>query len=156
MRKSCAQCSGQVELKTLETLSAEGKPLKMTVSGMPVMRCRHGHNSPVDNDFMIWLIQQLKEREGALPAGTEQGMLMFKKYLCACGKELAASPERRQGFPLELAYEGTPPFRIELEMPLYRCTGCGKEQLHSHNAIRGATSRALVAFVDAAGFPHSG
>jgi hypothetical protein len=156
MRKTCRRCSGPVELKTLDRVSAENMPLKLTVTGMPVAKCRHGHPSPVDDDFMIWLIHELKDREGALPAGTEQGMLMFRKYVCGCGKELAAKPERRRSFPLELAYEGTPPFQVELEMPVYKCTGCGKEQLHSHKAIQGITSRTIAVFNDAAGFPHSG
>jgi DNA-directed RNA polymerase subunit RPC12/RpoP len=156
MRKSCLRCSGPVELKSLDKVGVENKPLKVTVTGMPVASCRHGHKQPVDDDFMIWLIHELKDREAGLPAGNEQGMLMFKKYLCACGKELAAKSERRQGFPLELAYEGAPPFRVELEMPVYKCTGCGKEQLHSHKAVQGITSYAIAKFNDAAGFPHSG
>ena len=144
-------------MKTLDTTSAQNGPLKITVSGMPVAMCRHRHNNPLDDEFMIWLIHELKDREASLPAGKEQGMLLFKKYLCgACGKELAAKSERRQGFALELAYEGTPAFRAELEMPVYKCTGCGKEQLHSLKAIQGVTSQTIAAFNDAAGFPHSG
>jgi hypothetical protein len=156
MRKTCRTCNGPVELKSLDKTSAENSPLRITVTGMPVAKCRHDHKQPVDDDFMIWLIHELKDREAGLPAGNEQGMLMFKKYLCACGKELAAKSERRQGFPLELAYDGTPPFQVELEMPVYKCTGCGKEQLHSHKAIQGITSYAIAKFNDAAGFPHSG
>jgi hypothetical protein len=144
-----------VELKPLDEVSAENAPLKITATDMPVAKCRHGHASPVDNDFMLWLIHELKDREGALPAGSERGML-FKKYLCACGAELASKSERRQAFPLELAYEGTAPFKVELEMPVYKCTGCGKEQLHSHKAVQGHTSRAIALLNDAAGFPHSG
>ena len=157
MRKSCRTCSGPVELKTLDKTSAENAPLKITATGMPIAKCRHNHRQPVDDDFMLWLIHELKDREASLPAGTEQGMLMFRKYQCgACGKELAAKPERRQVFPLEMTYEGTPSFRVELEMPVYKCAGCGKEQLHSHKAIQGITSRAIALFHDAAGFPHSG
>ena len=144
-------------MKTLDATSAQNGPLKLTVSGMPVAMCRHHHKNPLDDDFMIWLIHELKDREASLPAGKEQGMLVFKKYLCgACGKELAAKSERRQGFALELAYEDTPAFRAELEMPVYKCTGCGKEQLHSLKAIQGITSQTIAAFNDAAGFPHSG
>lgn len=156
MRKSCRTCSGPVELKTLDPTSVENGPLKITATGMPVAMCRHRHKNPVDDDFMLWLIHELKDRQGSLPVGKEQGLL-FKKYMCgACGKELAANSERRQSFPLELDYEGTPAFRVELEMPVYKCTGCGKEQMHSLQAIQGKTSRAIALFNDAAGFPHSG
>lgn len=156
MRKSCARCSGAiVEVKPLDKISAENAPLKITVSGMPVTKCRHGHASPLDNDFMLWLIYELKDREATLPAGSEQGML-FKKYRCACGAELSADSERRQVFPLELTYQETPSFKVELEMPVYKCATCGKEQIRSHKAIQGHTSRAIAVLNDAAGFPHSG
>jgi len=153
--KSCWRCHGAVELKSLDKVSAQNSPLTVTVLGMPVARCRHGHASPVANDFMLWLIHELKDREGTLPAGNEQGML-FKKYRCACSAELPAESARRQAFPLDLGYEGAPPFKVELEMPVYKCAGCGKEQLRSHKAIQGHTSRAIALLNDAAGFPHSG
>ena len=155
MKKTCGVCGAPVQMTTIDK-SGEFTPLKVSVRGMPAAKCTHGHAAPVEQEFMLWLIHELKDREGALPAGNEQRMLLFKKYLCSCGKELAAKSERRQGFPLELVYEGTAPFRVALEMPVYKCTGCGKEQLRSHKAIQSITSQAIAAFNDAAGFPHSG
>ena len=123
---------------------------------MPAARCiKGGHASPVDGDFMLWLIHELKDREGVLPAGEEKGALLFKKYLCACGKELAAKPQRRQSFPMDLSYEGYPAFKAELEMPLYKCSGCGKEQLRSVKEAPKHTAQAVAALNDAAKFPHS-
>ena len=154
MRKSCPRCSGVVQQKPLGKLSAEDGPLKLTVEGMPAAVCAKNHASPVDGNFMLWLIQALKAGEAALPAGTEQGMI-FKKYLCACGKELASKSERRQSFPQQLAYEGYPAFQAEIDMPVYRCSGCGKEQLRSANDVRKHTSMAIAGLNDAAGFPHA-
>jgi hypothetical protein len=142
-------------MQVVERLSSANPPLRLTALGMPVAKCASGHAFPVDDDFMLWLIQELKDREGTLAAGEEKGML-FKKYLCACGRELAARPERTQSFPLDMSYEGAPAFKVELEMPVYKCAGCGKEQLHSHQAVRGKTSYAIAKLNDAAGFPHSG
>ena len=155
MRKTCMRCNGEVKPATLDKVSAENKRLKITVTGMPVAKCRHGHASPFDNEFMLWLIRTLKEREGELPAGEEKG-LIFKTYLCACGKELASNAERVASFPLGLAYEGAAAFKAELEMPVYKCSGCGKEQVRSLKTIRGHTSFAIARLNDAAGFPHSG
>jgi hypothetical protein len=142
-------------MKTLERVSAEDAPLKLTVSGMPAARCPKGHAAPIDRDFMLWLIHELKNRGGALPAGEAKGML-FKKYFCACGGELAAKPERRQAFPLDLGYQGAPAFKAELDMPVYKCGKCGKEQLRSAKELQGHAAQAIVALNDAAGFPHSG
>ena len=154
MRKSCPRCSGGVAQKALGRLSAEDGPVKLTVEDMPAAVCSMGHASPVDGNFMLWLIQALKEREAALPAGKAQG-LVFKKYLCACGKELASMSERRQEFPQQLAYEGYPAFRAELEIPVYKCAGCGREQLRSASDVRKHTSMAIAGLNDAAGFPHA-
>ena len=152
----CPRCSGACELKTLPSVSGEDGPLKLSVQEMPVFACPKNHMTPVHRDFMIWLIREIREREAQIAAGKEEGLL-FKKHLCgACGKELAAKPERRQAFPYELKYEELKPFRLEIEMPVYKCTGCGKEQLRSAKDLHGRVPAAIVAVNDGAGFPHSG
>jgi hypothetical protein len=152
----CARCSGACELKALPSVSGEDGPLKLTVLELPVFACAKNHNAPVHRDFMIWLIQEIRAREAQIAAGKEEGML-FKKHLCGgCGKELAAKPERRQAFPHTLKYEDAPPFKLEIEMPLYKCTGCGKEQVRSSKELHGHVPSAMVGINDGAGFPHSG
>jgi hypothetical protein len=122
---------------------------------MPAAKCAKGHAAPIDRDFMLWLIHELKSRGAALPAGEAKGML-FKKYHCACGGELSSKSEKRQGYPVELAYQGAPGFKAEIDMPLYKCTACGKEQMRSSKELQGHTAQAIAALNDAAGFPHSG
>ena len=152
----CARCSGACELKTLPSVSGEDGPLKLTLLNMPVFRCAKGHAAPVHRDFMLWLIQQTRAQEESIAAGREEGMI-FKKHLCgACGKDLAAKSERRQAFPSELTYEELAPFTIQIEMPLYKCTACGKEQIRSTRDLHGRVAGAMVGVNDTAGFPHSG
>ncbi|HEV3010839.1 MAG TPA: hypothetical protein VGX52_17560 [Burkholderiales bacterium] len=152
----CARCSAVCELKTLPSVSGEDGPLKVTLLEMPVFACTKNHHAPVHRDFMIWLIQEVRAREAQIAAGKEEGML-FKKRLCgACGKELAANAERRQGVPYELKYDDLKPFKLEIEMPLYKCTACGKEQIRSAKELHGHVAQAIVGVNDSAGFPHSG
>jgi hypothetical protein len=152
----CARCSGACELKTLASVTAVEGPLKLTLRDLPVFACAKDHKAPVHRDFMIWLIQQIRAREGEIAAGREEGML-FKKHLCGgCGKELASKSERRQAFPYELKYEDLAPFKIQIEMPLYKCTACGKEQVRSTKELHGKVPAAMVGINDSAGFPHSG
>ena len=136
----CARCPGACELKTLPSVSAEDGPLKLTMLALPVFRCPKDHSAPVHGDFMIWLIQQIRAQEGGI----------------AAGKELAAKSERRQAFPCELTYEELAPFRLDLEMPMYKCTGCGKEQIRSTKDLHARVPQAMVGINDGAGFPHSG
>jgi len=154
MRKTCRMCGGDMSLGTLDASGSDG-PLKLTVLGMPAGKCPRGHAVPAEDEFMLWLIRELKARAAELPAGTESGMV-FRKYACVCGKELAAKSERTQAFALELACEGLPAFKAELEVPVYKCTACGKELARSHKAITGHTAQAVARVHDAAGFPHSG
>jgi hypothetical protein len=152
----CAKCSGATELKTLPTVTGEDGPLKTTALELPVFACAKKHNLPVHRDFMLWLIQEIRAREAGIAAGKEEGMI-FKKHLCGgCGKELASKPERREAFPFELKYEDLAPFKLQLEMPLYKCTGCGKEQIRSTKDLHGHVAQAVVGMNDGAGFPHSG
>lgn len=155
MIRHCPRCSNAVELKQLGPVSAEHAPLKLTVTGMPAAKCANGHAAPVDRDFMLWLMRELKGRGGSLPAAEEKGML-FKKYVCACGKELAPKSERRQSFGFDLAYQGAPGFKAEIQVPMYKCPGCGKDQLRSSNEVQRHSSHAIASLNDAAGFPHSG
>ena len=77
--------------------------------------------------------------------------------LCgACGKPLAAKSERRQAYPYELKYEELAPFKVQMEMPLYKCESCGKEQIRSTKDLHGQVPMAMVGINDSAGFPHSG
>jgi len=152
----CARCSGACALETLPSISGEHGPLKLTVLEVPVFACAKKHKFPVHRDFMLWLIQEIRAREAQIAAGKQEGMI-FKKHLCGeCGKELAAKPERRQAFPYELKYDELAPFKLQVEMPLYTCTGCGKEQVRSTKELHDHVAQAIVAVNDGAGFPHSG
>jgi DNA-directed RNA polymerase subunit RPC12/RpoP len=143
-------------LTTLPSVSGEDGPLKLTLLELPVFACAKDHNAPVHGDFMLWLIREIRVREAQIAAGKEQGMIL-KKHLCGdCGKELSSRPERRQAFPYELKYEDLAPFKLEIEMPLYKCTGCGREQLRSTKDLHGHVPSAMVGINDGAGFPHSG
>lgn len=152
----CARCSGVCALKTLPSVAGEDGPLKVTLLELPVFACAKNHAAPVHGDFMLWLIQEIRARETQIASGKEAGMI-FKKHLCGdCGKELAAKSERRQAFPYELKYEELAPFKLQIEMPLYKCTGCGKEQIRSTRDLHGHVPSAMVGINDNAGFPHSG
>ena len=152
----CARCSSNSELTALPSVSADDGPLRVTLLGMPVFACAKNHKAPVHADFMLWLIREIRAREGQIAAGKEEGMI-FKKHLCgSCGKELAPKPERRQAFPYDLKYEELAPFKLQLEMPMYKCTGCGKEQIRSTKDLHGHVAQVMVGINDGAGFPHSG
>lgn len=152
----CPKCRIDCALTSLPSASAQAGPLKVTLLELPVFACAKNHRLPVHRDFMLWLIQEIRARGAEVASGKETGMI-FKKHLCGgCGKELAGKPERRQASAHELKYEDLASFRAELEMPLYRCTACGKEQIRSAKDLHGHVPLAMVGINDGVGFPHSG
>jgi DNA-directed RNA polymerase subunit RPC12/RpoP len=152
----CAKCFTACELKRLPELSGGSGPLKLSVREFPVFACAKNHHYPLHRDFMLWLIQEIRAREAQIAAGKEEGMI-FKKHLCGdCGKDLAPKAERQQSFAYELQYEDQAPFKAQIEMPLYKCGACGKEQIRSTKELHGNVAQAIVGINDTAGFPHSG
>jgi hypothetical protein len=153
--KHCPRCSNAMEPKTLERVSAGEAPLKLNLLGLPVLQCTKGHAAPVHRDFMVLLMRELRDKcVPKVPGGEAKGML-FKKYHCACGRELP-KPERGASFPFDIALEGVPAFKLEIEAQVAKCPGCGKEQALSAKDLAAATPETVAALNDAAGFPHSG
>jgi hypothetical protein len=141
--------------KTLGPLHGEHGALKLTLDRLPALTCPHGHHAPVDADFMFWLIQELKERVAALPAGAEKGLLL-KKHVCACGRELAAQPDARESVAQKVSYEGGHEFDALFDVAMHKCAGCGKAQLRSAKEAQKDVAYSLVGITDAARFPHAG
>ena len=153
--KACARCSGAMNPATLDKVSADEGTVRLTMTGLPVLACPKGHRAPVHGDFMVWLMRELRGKHvPSIPGGEAKGML-FKKYHCGCGAELPAQPARNASFGFDLAYPESPAFRAEIEVAVYKCPGCGKEQARSAKDVAGATPAAVAALNDAAGFPHS-
>ena len=84
--RPCAMCGGAVELVKIAKVAGEADPPTLTAHGMPALKCAKGHARPVHPDFLLWLLGEVRERQGGLHAGEGKG-LVFKKYFCECGKE---------------------------------------------------------------------
>ena len=150
----CKRCRAQAEPSRLETAAGKSDSISVTLRGMPVLACPNGHRQFVKQDFALKLVEHLvKEDEAGLPAGKEKGLIFTHYYCGECGAELGKSAERRETFPLEVSLPEFEPFRVELTAPLYRCTKCSREQLHSLEEVRKATPPALAEAFRAADIP---
>lgn len=154
--KPCPLCEAPLQHRVLPPFSGDEAPLRLTLHGMPVLSCDKPHVYFVKRDFPLWLMDQLLEEEAALPAGESTGLL-FKKYLCRdCGKPLSPRSGPMHAFQVNLAYPGQADFRVEVGMPVFNCTGCGKPQLHSLSEVRSLTPAALVHAFKGAGIKAPG
>jgi hypothetical protein len=150
--KPCPLCKTPLQRRILDAVSGDEAPLRITLHGMPALSCDKPHVYFVKPDFPLWLRNHLvDEDEPTLPSGDATG-LIFKSYLCHdCGKPLSPKADHLHSFHLKLAYDGEPEFHADLTMPVFRCTGCGKEQMHSLGEVRKLTPAALAHAFQAAG-----
>ncbi len=155
--RPCPSCRAETTLGVVQDSSGQDDPLEVTLRALPVLRCAQGHTHFVTIDFPRKLLEHLvKEDERQLPAAEKKG-LIFKHFLCAdCGEELLPKPDHRHMFEVDLDLPDVAPFVVQLSMPVYRCSGCAKEQLHSLIEIQSHTPGALAKAFEAAGIAREG
>ena len=151
---SCNQCHAETEVKIVNYADGDSEPLRIRLKEFPLRTCPVGHRQFVRPEFPIELLQHLTEQdEPHLPHGHVKGLLM-KKYLCeSCEAELEPKPDHKHTFSVELTLDNLTPFGVDLTMPVYKCTACGREQLHSLNEIRKLTPAAMAHAFEAANIP---
>ncbi len=147
----CRQCHTDMHPETIGTVSGEDGALKISMSGFPVMVCERGHKHFIAPDFPMKLLQHVATEDAVkLPAGKKKG-LIFKDYLCGkCGEKLASTAESKP-FGLDVKIGESPQFRVELNVPVYKCEACGIEQLRDREEVQAQTPAALAHGFQAAG-----
>src|SRR5258708_2157303 len=91
----CARCSGACELKTLQSISAEHGPLKLTLLEMPVFACAKAHKVPVKGASMLCLFPGFGPPEVRSPAGREEEGTSRRNWAAAGRNDLQEAPVRR-------------------------------------------------------------
>ena len=151
---SCNRCHAETEITVINAADGEAEPLRIRLKGLPLRTCPEGHRQFVRPQFAAELLSHLTEQdEPELPAGREKGLIM-KKYLCeSCGESLEPKPDHQHTFSIDIELEDLEPFGVDLTMPVYRCSACGKEQLHSLKEVRKLTPAAMAHAFEAAEIP---
>jgi len=152
--KSCDRCRGETELTVIDEVGGEADPLRITLNNLPLLRCGQGHQQFVRPQFGAELLEHLTQQdEPGLPAGEEKGLFM-KKYLCEnCGAELEPRADHRHTFSIEVPLDDVEPVGVDLSMPVYRCSACAHEQMHSLKEVRKLTPLALAGAFQTAEIP---
>lgn len=152
--KSCDRCHGETEMTVIDAVGGKAEPLRITLNNLPLLRCGQGHRQFVRPQFGAELLEHLTQQdEPDLPAGEEKGLLL-KKYLCeSCGAELEAEADHRHTFNLEVPLDDVDPVGVELSMPVYKCSACAREQMHSLKEVRKLTPLALAGAFETADIP---
>jgi len=143
--RSCSQCRKEVSLASLDAIHGEEAGVwRVTLNGMPAYVCSVGHKRFVSPEFGMQYIEALLSNKYALPAPTgEKRGLLRKRYHCAkCGEQLEPAAAKSARVERKVEIKGGAPFAVEIELPLYRCGGCGAEHLRSSEEITDAVMKA--------------
>ncbi len=150
--RPCPSCRGDTTLEKVQEATGREDPLAVTLRGLPVLRCGEGHVHFTAVDFPLKLLEHLvKEDEKELPHAQKKGII-FKHFHCEdCNEELQAKPDHRHVFEVEMKMPDVAPFIVDLSMPVYKCGGCGKQQIHNLDELKEHTPGALARAFEAAG-----
>jgi hypothetical protein len=144
-RATCKQCKTEMTLQPIDPVCGAQGALKVTLMQLPALVCPNTHRRFALRDFPMVLLDRVAGEEmPKLPAGEKRGLLI-KHYHCgACGARLSEGEGREETFDFDVALEGLPRFRVELTVPLHKCTSCGKEQVRSLQEMQELTAPAMA------------
>ena len=147
----CYLCGRATSMQVLESVSGEETPLTLTLQGLPILVCKNGHRQFAHAKFAMKVFQHLANDGAKLPISNEAGR-WFKRPVCAdCGASLENNSSHVRTFRVDVPLAEATKFGIDLTMPVFRCRGCGKEQLRSRKELQGRAPAALVRALRAAG-----
>jgi len=149
---TCKKCKSEMHLELLSGATGSEGSVKVTFPKLPALACAQGHKRFVRPEFPAELLERLASKAD-VPAGEARGML-FKSYHCGkCGEKLAAASPAPRTFGFNVGLEGVEAFRVELEVPVYACPSCGREQVRSLDEVARGTPAAMARAFQSAGIP---
>jgi hypothetical protein len=129
----CSKCKGVMTVKPLETFSGEEGGVKVTIQAMPAVVCGQEHKRFLYPMFAGLLMDMMIDEETYkfAPGAVKKG-LFTKRYHCpGCGQELPGAPTGKRSQEVEAAFKNADPFKFTIDVPVYKCAGCGKECIRS-------------------------
>lgn len=144
--KACKTCGGDTKVTSLGFFRGESGPVAVMVSGMPAVVCPQGHKRFLAPQFVAALMDLVSDAEEAAPQppATRRG-LFSKRYHChSCDAELPATPGRKSDRTLDARLKDAAPFKVVVQVALYKCEDCGVEQVLSNREVSDHAAKALV------------
>jgi len=131
----CKECKGLMSLRALQPIDGEQRGVHMRIEGMPAMQCAEGHKRFVAPEFAVKMMEALLADPLVPLEGAAQKGLLKKRYCCpGCGQELAGDNGRVEAKRV-LEMKGLDAFGVQVDLPKYRCAGCGRESVEPRDAM---------------------
>lgn len=133
----CSKCKGEMTVKPLETFSGEEGGVKVTIKAMPAAVCEQGHKRFV-YPLMAGMLMDMSMDEDTYtfaPSAVKKGFFTKHFHCPGCGQELPGTPTGSQAKEVTAEFKHMDPFTFQVDVPVYKCAGCGKECIHSAEEI---------------------
>lgn len=141
----CSKCKGEMKTTHLETFSGEEGGVKVTIKAMPALACAQGHRRFVYPLFAGLLMDLAFEPDtyDFAYSSVKKGLFTKRFHCPGCGKELPASPTGNKSKELSPEFKNADPFSFTVDVPVYKCEGCGKDCIHPVEEVGKLANKAV-------------
>jgi hypothetical protein len=144
--KPCKACGSETKVTTLGSFRGEEGTVAVMVNGMPALVCANGHKRFLYPEFVTRLMDFVAEPEKVAPQPPAVKRGLFKKHFhCSgCDAELPATPAKKSERELDANFKNAAPFKVVIQVALYKCDGCGREQVLSNEDVATSAFKAVA------------
>ena len=144
--KPCKTCGSETKVTTLGSFRGEEGPVAVMVNGMPALVCAQDHKRFLNPGFITELMDFVADPEKVAPQPPAVKRGLFKKrYHCnGCDAELPVTPAKKAECVLDANFKNAAPFKVVVQVALYKCEGCGREQVLSNEEIGESAFKAVA------------
>ena len=144
--KPCKACGGEMKVGTLGSFRGEEGQVAVTVNGMPALVCAQNHQRFLYPDFVTRLMDFVAEPDkiAPQPPAVKRGLLKKHYHCSGCDAELPAAPTGKSECVLDASFKNAAPFKVVVQVALYKCEGCGREQVLSNEEVAGSAFKAVA------------
>jgi hypothetical protein len=144
--KPCKACGSETKVTTLGSFRGEEGTVAVMVNGMPALVCANGHKRFLYPEFVTRLMDFVAEPEKVAPQPPAVKRGLFKKHFhCSgCDAELPATPAKKSERELDATFKNAAPFKVVIQVALYKCGGCGREQVLSNEDVATSAFKAVA------------
>ncbi|MBI3044241.1 MAG: hypothetical protein HYY78_15580 [Betaproteobacteria bacterium] len=142
----CKTCGSATKITTLGSFRGEQGPVVVIVNGMPALVCDQGHKRFLYPGFADRLMDFVADAEKVAPQPPAARRGWFRKrYHCnGCDAELPAVPTKKSECVLDASFENAAPFKVVVQVALYKCEGCGREQVLTNEEVARCAPEAVA------------
>ena len=144
--KPCRECGSATKVTTLGSFRGEEGTVAVIVNGMPALVCAKDHKRFLYPDFVTRLMDFVADPEQVAPQppAVKRGLFKKRYYCSGCDAELPAVPTGKSERGLDASFKNAAPFKVVVQVALYKCDGCGREQVLSNEDVAGSAFKAVA------------